>query len=131
MKNIEEIMESTSGTVFIYYSPRDEKGISLFTDAAERTGRRVFRREDCQTIDPSALASTLDKKMIFAAPSMTDFLNRYLEACPAGQRHLLIHAHEVHEAIRSMSFIFHDFWEERHVSIADCCMESGPQKFDQ
>lgn len=124
-------MVSTSGTVFVYYSLRDEKGIPLFTDVAERTGRRVFRQEDCQTLDPAVLAITSDQKMIFAAPSMVNFLDRYSEACPAGQRHLLIHAHEAHEAIRSMSFWFHDFWEERYVSIEDCCIESVPQKFDQ
>ena len=127
MKNIKEIMESTNGTVFVYYSLRDEQSISLFTDAAERTGRRVFRREDCQNLDPAVLASSSDRKMIFAVPAMMDFLDRYLEACPTGQCHLLIHAREVQEAIRSMNFVFHDFWEERHVSIKDFCPECGPQ----
>ena len=122
MENIEKTMESISGTVFLYCSRKDEESISFFTSAAEHTGRRMLRREDCQALDPAALASTSDKNAIFAAPSMMDFLNRYLEACPAGQRHLLIHAHEAHEAIRSMSFVFHDFWEERHVSIEDLCM---------
>ena len=122
MKNIEKTMESISGTVFLYCSRKDEESISFFTSAAEHTGRRMLRREDCQALDPAALASTSDKNAIFAAPSMMDFLNRYLEACPAGQRHLLIHAHEAHEAIRSMSFVFHDFWEERHVRIEDLCM---------
>ena len=122
MENIEKTMESISGTVFLYCSRKDEESISFFTSAAEHTGRRVLRREDCQALDPAALASTSDKNAIFAAPSMMDFLNRYLEACPAGQRHLLIHAHEAHEAIRSMSFVFHDFWEERHVRMEDLCM---------
>ena len=122
MENIEKTMESISGTVFLYCSRKDEESISFFTSAAEHTGRRMLRREDCQALDPAALASTSDKNAIFAAPSMMDFLNRYLEACPAGQRHLLIHAHEAHEAIRSMSFVFHDFWEERHVRIEDLCM---------
>lgn len=130
MKNIEKTMESTSGTVFLYCPLKDEKTISFFTSAAEHTGRSLLRREDCQALEPAALASTSDKNVIFAAPSMMDFLDRYLEACPGGQRHLLIHAHETHEAIRSMSFVFHDFWEERHVSIADLCMETGPQKLD-
>lgn len=128
MKNIEKTMESISGTVFLYCSLKDEESISFFTNAAEHTGRRLLRREDCQALNPVALASTSDKNVIFAAPSMMDFLDRYLEACPAGQRHLLIHAHEAHEAIRSMSLVFHDFWEERHVSIEDLCMETGPQK---
>ena len=128
MENIEKTMESISGTVFLYCSLKDEESISFFTNAAEHTGRRLLRREDCQALNPVALASTSDKNVIFAAPSMMDFLDRYLEACPAGQRHLLIHAHEPHEAIRSMSFVFHDFWEERHVSIEDLCMETGPQK---
>ena len=122
MENIETTMESISGTVFLYCSLKDEKSISFFTSAAKHTGRWLFRREDCQALDPAALASTSDKNMIFAAPSMMDFLNRYLEACPAGQRHLLIHAHEAHEAIRSMSFVFHDFWEKRHVRMEDLCM---------
>lgn len=130
MKNIETTMESISGTVFLYCSLKDEESISFFASAAEHTGRRLLRREDCQALDPAVLASTPDKKVIFAAPSMMDFLDRYLEACPAGQRHLLIHAHEAYEAIRSMSFVFHDFWEERHVSIENLCMEAEPQKFD-
>ena len=122
MKNTETTMGSVSGTVFLYCSLKDEKSISFFTSAAEHTGRRMLRREDCQALAPAALASTSDKNAIFAVPSMMDFLNRYLEACPAGQRHLLIYAHEAHEAIRSMSFVFHDFWEERHVRIEDLCM---------
>lgn len=130
MKNIETTMESISGTVFLYCSLKDEESISFFTSAAEHTGRRLLRREDCQALDPAALASTSDKNAIFAAPSMMDFLDRYLEACPAGQRHLLIHMHEAHEAIRSMSFVFHDFWEERHVNIENLCIEAEPQKFD-
>lgn len=121
MENIETTMESISGTVFLYCSLEDEESISFFTSAAEHTGRRL-RREDCQALDPAALASTSDKNVIFAAPSMMDFLDRYLGACPAGQRHLLIHAHEAHEAIRSMSFVFHDFWEERNVSMEDFCV---------
>lgn len=121
MKNIEKTMGSISGTVFLYCSFKDEKSISFFTNAAEHTERRLLRREDCQALDPAALASTSDKNVIFVAPSMMDFLDRYLEACPAGQRHLLIHAHEAHEAIRSMSFVFHDFWEERHVRMEDFC----------
>lgn len=130
MKNIQETIKSTSGTLFLSCSLKEEQSISFITSAAEHTGRRLFRREDCQTLDPAVLASTSDKKMIFAAPFMMDFLDRYLEACPAGQQHLLIHAHEAHEAIRSMSFLFHDFWEERHVNIEDCCIETAPQKFD-
>ena len=125
MENIEKTMGSISGTVFLYCSFKDEKSISFFTNAAEHTGRQLLRREDCQALDPAALASTSDKNAIFVVPSMMDFLDRYLEACPAGQRHLLIHiheAHEAHEAIRSMSFVFHDFWEERHVSMEDFCM---------
>ena len=122
MKNIETTMGSISGTVFLYCSLKDEKSISFFTSAAEHTGRRLLRREDCQALDPAALASTSDKNVIFAAPSMMDILDRYLKACPAGQRHLLVHAHGPHEAICSMSFVFHDFWEERHVSMEDFCM---------
>lgn len=130
MKNIETTMESISGTVFLYCSLKDEESISFFTNAAEHTGRRLLCREDCQALNLVALASTSDKNVIFATPSMMDFLDRYLEACPAGQRHLLIHMHEAHEAIRSMSFVFHDFWEERHVSIENLCIEAEPQKFD-
>ena len=122
MKNIETTMGSVSGTVFLYCSLKDEKSISFFTSAAEHTGRKLLCREDCQALDPAALASTSDKNVIFAAPSMMDILDRYLKACPAGQRHLLIHAHEPHEAICSMSFVFHDFWEERHVRMEDLCM---------
>lgn len=127
MINIEEAIKAVSGTVFVYYALRDEKSVSLFTDAAERTGRQVFRREDCQNLDPAILADSSDRKMIFAVPAMMDFLDGYLEACPTDQRHLLIHAREAQEAIRSMSFVFRDFWEERHISIENFCMERKPQ----
>ena len=130
MINIEEAMGAVSGTVFLYCALRDEKSVSLFTDVAERTGRRVYRREDCRNLDPAVLADSSDRKMIFAVPAMMDFLDGYLKACPTDQRHLLIHAREAQEAIRSMSFVFHDFWEERQVSIADCCMGSGPRESD-
>ena len=97
MKNIEKTMEYTSGTVFLYCSLKDEKSISFFASAAEHAARRLFLRKDRQALDPVALASISDKKIIFAAPSMMDFLEGYLEACPAEQQHLLIHAHEAHK----------------------------------
>lgn len=77
------------------------------------------------------LAKIPDKKAIFAAPSMMNFLDRYLEGCPAEQQHILIHAHKAHEAIRSMSYLFHDFWKERHIDIVNLCVETGPQNFNQ
>ena len=49
MKNIEKTMESISGTVFLYCSLKDEESISFFTNAAEHTGRRLLRREDCSS----------------------------------------------------------------------------------
>lgn len=67
MKNIEKTMGSISGTVFLYCNLKDEKSISFFTSAAEHTGRLLLRREDCQALDPTALASTSDKNVIFAA----------------------------------------------------------------
>lgn len=123
MKDLEKTMASVSGTVFLYCSPKDAETISRFTSAAEHTGRRLVRREDCQALHPETLAERSAENVIFAAPSMLDFLDRYLEACPAQQRHLLLHVHGAREAIRSMSFVFHDFWEERHVSIEDLCTE--------
>ncbi len=116
MKNITETMESTSGTVFLYCSPKDEKSISAFTGAAEHTGRRIFSREACQSLEPAALAGSREKKALFVSPSMTDFLDEYLAACPAGQRHLLLCSRKYGD-IPNMSRIFHDFWEERDVDI--------------
>jgi len=111
-----ETMGAISGTVFLYCSPTDEKSVSAFAGAAEHTGRRSFSREDCQTLDPAILAGSPGKKAIFAAPSMMDFLDRYLAACPAGQRHLLLCSRKYGD-IPHMSRIFHDFWEERDVDI--------------
>lgn len=125
MRNPDKTLESVGGTVFLYCASGDDAVASLFADAAERTGRRTLRREDCRALDPAALAGTPGKKLIFTAPSMTDFLDRYLEACPGGQRHLLIHARGAREAVRSMSFLFHDFWEERQVTIEDLPVEAG------
>ncbi len=116
MKNITETMESTSGTVFLYCSPKDEKSISAFTSAAEHTGRRTLGQEDCEALEPAALASSSEKKAILVSPSMIDFLDEYLAACPAGQRHLLLCSRKYGD-IPNMSRIFHDFWEERDVDI--------------
>jgi len=116
MKNIAETMDSVSGTVFLYCSPKDEKSMTAFTRVAELTGRRVFSREECQTLDPAVLAVSCGKKAIFVSSSMMDFLDRYLIACPAGQRHLLLCAPRYGE-VPNLSRIFHDFWEEREVGI--------------
>lgn len=116
MKDMVETMGAISGTVFLYCSPTDEKSVSAFAGAAEHTGRRLFSREDCQTLDPAILAGSPGKKAIFAAPSMMDFLDRYLAVCPAGQRHLLLCSRKYGD-IPHMSRIFHDFWEERDVDI--------------
>ncbi len=116
MKDIVETMGSISGTVFLYCSPKDEKSISAFASAAERTGRRMLGREECQSLEPTALAGSYEKKAILVSPSMIDFLDGYLAACPAGQRHLLLCSRKYGD-IPNMSRSFHDFWEERDVDI--------------
>lgn len=118
MKNIVETIESTNGTVFLYCSPKDEKSISFFTSAAEHTGRQILTREDYQTLEPAALASIYEKKAIFVSPSMMDFFDRYLAACPAGQQHLLLCSRQYGD-VPNMSRLFHDFWEERDVDMED------------
>jgi len=116
MEGIVSKMEKVSGTVFFYCLSRDEKSVSAFTRAAERTGRRLFRRDDWRELEPEDLAKSSGGKAIFVLPNMMDFLDRYLAACPAGQRHLVIQACREGERC-PMGFPFHDFWEERDVDI--------------
>ncbi len=44
MKSITDKMRSTSGTVFLFCSFRDEKSVSIFIEAAKHTGRRLFHQ---------------------------------------------------------------------------------------
>lgn len=124
MESIVSKMENVSGTVFFYCLSRDEKSISAFTRAAEQTGRRLFRREDCRELEPEALAGSPGEKAIFVLPNMMDFLDRYLAACPGGLRHLVIQACREGERC-PMGFPFHDFWEERDVDIENFYTEAA------
>jgi len=109
-------MAGHCATVFFYCSPADE--VRVATLVRGEGFAEVFTREACRGMDPAALAESPGQKAIFVRPSMMDFLDRYLEACPAGRRHLLLFSPNYGD-IPYMSRIFHDFWEERGVDMEE------------
>jgi len=107
-----------SGTIFFYCCPEEEEQIAAIAHTEGLAGRRLFTRKDCQNWNPVMLADSPRQKAILVRPSMIEFLTRYLEACPAGQQHLLLCSRQYSD-LPYMSRIFHDFWEERDITIGN------------
>lgn len=113
-------MREYDGTVFLCCFPADKERIDTFTRSAQATGRLVKDiRTDQMEPTPRALAEATGKKAIFVHHTQQEYLNDYLAACSAGERHLVIYSRRYGNGPSPHMSAFLDFWMERDVDIWD------------
>ena len=59
------------------------------------------------------------RRFLFVHRSMSEYLGDYLDACPAGARHLLLCSRRRGNGPSPQMSAFMDFWVERGVDILD------------
>lgn len=117
-----EKMREYDGTVFLCTARSDRERRLTFRQAAQalgydaRDGRAV-----CAAYSAGALAGSPGRNVLFVECSMRRYLGEYLDACPAGARHLLLYSRRRGNGPSPNMSAFMDFWMERGVDIWDLC----------
>lgn len=113
-------MREYDGTVFLCCAPGDQERIDTFTRSARAAGRLVknIRTDQVETA-PRVLAEDRGRKTIFVHRTQQEYWNEYLDACPAGERHLLLYSRRLGNGPSPHMSAFLDFWMERDVDIWD------------
>jgi len=107
-------MQEYSGTIFLCCSPRDKERIDTFKRAALSAERLVKDdRACCAETEPCVLAKAPEKEAVFVFPTMQEYLDEYLTACPSSVRHLLIYSRRLGNGPSPRMSGFMDFWLER------------------
>lgn len=104
------------GTVFFFCHRDDDARRAMLVRAAQAAGRRIA---DVLDMDAQSAESAVccGRFAFFVSFSMRDALDRYLDACPQGVRHLLVCSR--HGGKRSIPIPFWDFFEERGAEVWD------------
>ena len=116
----EEKMREYDGAVFFCISRADKERRLTFRQAAAslgcsaRDGRATATAWRAQT-----LAERAGRNVLFVDPAMQEYLGEYLDACPAGARHVLIYCRRKGNGPSPHMSAFMDFWVERGVDIWD------------
>lgn len=113
-------MREYDGMVFLCCSPADKERIDTFTRSAQAAGRLVknIRADQMETVSRT-LAEATGKKAIFVHHTQQEYLNDYLAACSAGERHTLFYSRRRGNGPSPHMSAFLDFWLERDVDIWD------------
>lgn len=115
-----EKMREYDGTVFFCISRSDRERRLTFRQAAwtlhymGQDGRAV-----CTAYPTEKLVNRPGRNVLFVEPSMQEYLGEYLDACPAGARHLLLYSRRKSNGACLCMSMFMDFWQERGVDIWD------------
>ena len=116
----EEKMQEYDGNVFFCISRRDQERRLTLRQAAQacrlsaRDGRAM-----CTAFSAQKLAERPGRDVLFVEPSMQQYLDEYLDACPAGRRYVLIYCRRKGNGPCLRTSIFMDFWWNRGVDIWD------------
>ncbi|MCI8757061.1 MAG: hypothetical protein HFG18_10780 [Oscillospiraceae bacterium] len=114
-----EKMREYDGAVFFRIARSDKERRITFQQAAKALGYSARDgRTMCAAFNPQVLAEQTRRDVLFVDPAMQEFLGEYLDACPAGMRHLLIYCRRGNGPSPYMS-AFMDFWLEHGVDIWD------------
>ena len=73
----------------------------------------------CTAFSAQKLADRPGRDVLFVDPAMQEYLGEYLDACPAGARHVLIYCRRKGNGPCLRTSIFMDFWWNRGVDIWD------------
>lgn len=115
-----EKMREYDGTVFISMSRWDKERRLTFRHAAEKLGCSARDgRAECSAWYAEVLAKRPRRNILFVEHSMQQYLGEYLDACPAGARHLLLYSRRRGNGPSPYMSAFMDFWLERGVDIWD------------
>ena len=116
----EEKLQEYDGSVFFCISRRDQERRLTLRQAAQacrlsaRDGRAM-----CTAFSAQKLADRSGRDVLFVEPSMQQYLDEYLDACPAGWRYVLIYCRCKGNGPCLRTSIFMDFWWNRGVDIWD------------
>lgn len=110
----EEQARAYSGTVFLCASRSDQERRDTFAQAAQAAGCTVLEGRAA-----GALAEASGRRALFVDPAMEDWLGTYLDACPAGARHLLLYTRRRGNGPSPRMSLFMEFWEAQGVDILD------------
>ena len=116
----EEKMREYDGTVFFCISRADRERRITFRQAAQAMGFGARDgRAECTAWSAQTLAEHAGRNVLFVDPAMQSYLGEYLDACPAGARHVLIYCRRKGNGPSLRMSLFMDFWMERGVDIWD------------
>lgn len=108
-------LRECSGTLFWFCAGNDRERIALFRRAAEAVGRQGRDgRAVCTGIGAEKQAERFDRNALFVTPGMREYLERYLDACPPGARHLLVWSRR-NNGLTPTGSDFLEMWRERGV----------------
>ena len=115
-----EKMREYDGTVFLCISRSDRERRLTFRQAAQALGSSARDgRAECAAQSAESLAKSPRRNVLFVECSMQQYLGKYLDACPAGLRHLLLYSRRQGNGPSPHMSAFMDFWLERGVDIWD------------
>ena len=116
----EEKMREYDGAVFFCISRADKERRLTFRQAAQAVGYSARDgRAECTAWSAQTLAERAGRNVLFVDPAMQSYLGEYLNACPAGARHVLIYCRRKGNGPSLRMSLFMDFWMERGVDIWD------------
>lgn len=108
------------GTIFLCVSREDRERRRTFQQAARALGCTARDGRDvCAAVAARDLANRPERNVLFVYVSMQAYLGEYLDACPAGRRHLLLYSRRGGNGPSPHMSGFLDFWLERGVDILD------------
>ena len=115
-----EKMREYDGTAFISMARWDKERRLTFRRAAEKLGLSARDgRAECAAWYAEDLAKRPRRNILFVEHTMQRYLGEYLDACPAGARHLLLYSRRRGNGPSPYMSAFMDFWLERGVDIWD------------
>jgi len=115
-----EKMREYNGTVFLCVARSDRERAYTFRQAAQALGCPVRdARTACAGLSAETLARSPGRNILFVDCAMQQYLGQYLDACPAGARHLLLYSRRRGNGPSPRMSTFMDFWMERGVDIWD------------
>lgn len=115
-----EKMRAYNGMVFLCVSRSDQERRLTFRQAARALGYQAMDElEEHAVLSAMALARCPKRNVLFVEPSMQPYLEAYLDACPAGLRHVLFYSRRRGNGPSPYMSAFMDFWLENGVDIWD------------
>lgn len=116
----EEKMRAYDGTVFLCISRSDKERRITFRQAAQAVG---YTAKDEIAVSAAGLGEDFIKRygrnVLFVYTCLQEYMGDYLDACPAGAKHVLLYCRRKGNGPSPRMSAFMDFWQERGMEIWD------------